>query len=90
MYDATTDTLWEGTGNYGESELRNVDPSTGKVLASKSLHPNMFGEGIFFYKTRDSERRLIQFTWKEKKGWIYHADTLDVLCFGIHLRNLDW
>ena len=78
-YDGKTNTLWEGTGNYGESELRHVDPATGKVLASKSLHPKMFGEGISFFETREGERRLIQFTWKEKKGWIYHADTLDIV-----------
>jgi glutaminyl-peptide cyclotransferase len=86
--DGTGTVVWEGTGMYGQSELRRVDPQTGRVLASIALQGNVFGEGISFYETKDqdeddslqsTQRRIIQFTWKEKKGWIYNADTLQVI-----------
>ena len=71
--------LWEGTGLYGESELRHIDPSTGNVLAKTSLDSKMFGEGISYYETQSGQGRLIQFSWKEKTGWIYNADTLELI-----------
>ena len=87
--DRTGTVLWEGTGMYGQSELRRVDPQTGRVLASVALQGNVFGEGISFYETESHQQdddsvpsrhgRLIQFTWKEKKGWIYDADTFQVI-----------
>lgn len=38
--------LYEATGENGKSELRQVDPSTGRVLRSAPLPGNYFGEGF--------------------------------------------
>src|SRR5688572_4898753 len=38
--------LYEGTGEYGKSELRKVEIETGKVLQKVELPKKSFGEGI--------------------------------------------
>lgn len=40
------DTLFEGTGLTGSSELRALDPQTGAVRRRHALPPTVFGEGI--------------------------------------------
>jgi len=52
--------LWESTGQYGHSEVRRLDPETGKVLQRASLTPDLFGEGL-----ARVGQRLIQLTWRE-------------------------
>ncbi len=65
-------TLYEGTGRYGESELREVDLATGTVLARRELPPNRFGEGITVRGDR-----LYQLTWKAGEGYIYSRSTFE-------------
>ncbi len=38
--------LYEATGEVGKSQLREVDPVTGRVIRSADLPPTYFGEGI--------------------------------------------
>ena len=38
--------LYESTGQYGHSDVRRVDLHSGKVLASRSLPADRFGEGL--------------------------------------------
>src|ERR1700724_1539050 len=38
--------LYEGTGQYGHSDLRKVKLETGQVVQQVSLSPEYFGEGI--------------------------------------------
>jgi len=71
--------LFEGTGLYHKSELRRVDPDSGEVLQSIPLERQYFGEGITFYTDDDGKRKLIQLTWKKRRGWIYHADTFEMV-----------
>lgn len=58
--------LYEGTGNYGRSELKRVDLSTGKALQQVKLDKSFFGEGITIL--RDT---VYQLTWQEKKVFVY-------------------
>jgi glutamine cyclotransferase len=58
--------LYEGTGLYGESTLRQVDLETGSVLQSRSLPPQYFGEGIAVYGDR-----IVQLTWRSRVGFVY-------------------
>ena len=58
--------LYEGTGRYGESSLRRVDLQTGRVLESRQLPQNLFGEGITIYQDR-----IFQLTWRSNYGLIY-------------------
>jgi glutamine cyclotransferase len=63
--------LFESTGLYGHSELRRVDLRSGRVLASRALAADRFGEGLALLKGR-----LYQLTWKEGVAYTYDAATL--------------
>jgi glutamine cyclotransferase len=58
--------LYEGTGKYGESTLREVDLESGRVLRSHALDARLFGEGITPWKDR-----ILQLTWKNETGIVY-------------------
>jgi glutamine cyclotransferase len=64
-------TLYESTGLYGRSDLRRVDLRTGRVLASRPLAANRFGEGLALLKGR-----LYQLTWESGVAYTYDAATL--------------
>ena len=38
--------IYEGTGNYGESDLRKTELKTGKVVLQHKMDARYFGEGI--------------------------------------------
>ena len=61
--------LYESTGLYGKSTLREVDPQTGAVLRSTDLEPEHFGEGIAVI-----DDRLIQLTWQEHTALVYRLN----------------
>jgi glutamine cyclotransferase len=63
--------LFESTGLYGHSEVRRVDLRSGRVLASRALPPDRFGEGLALL-----HGRLYQLTWKEGIAYSYDAVTL--------------
>jgi glutamine cyclotransferase len=63
--------LYESTGEYGHSELRRVDLRSGRVLASRALPANRFGEGLALLNDR-----LYQLTWKAGVAYTYEAATL--------------
>lgn len=52
--------LYEGTGIVGKSELRELDPKTGKLLRSAPLPPGLYGEGITVVGSL-----IWQLTWKD-------------------------
>ena len=58
--------LYEGTGNYGHSKLKQVDLKTGKSIREISLASTYFGEGVTIL--RDT---VYQLTWKEGKVFVY-------------------
>jgi glutamine cyclotransferase len=58
--------LYESTGLYGESSLRQVDLETGEVLFRVDLGDEYFGEGLTLF-----EGELFQLTWREGKGFVY-------------------
>jgi glutaminyl-peptide cyclotransferase len=63
--------LFESTGQYGHSDVRRVDLHAGRVLASRPLPADRFGEGLALLKGR-----LYQLTWKEGVVYTYDAATL--------------
>ena len=63
-------TFLESTGQYGRSELRQVDMATGEVLRSHALSEDHFGEGIAVVGDR-----VIQLTWKEGLAFVYDIET---------------
>jgi glutamine cyclotransferase len=73
-------TLYEGTGLYGESQVRIVDLKTGQVLDQHDMEAQYFGEGLSYYTDAESgQGRLIQLTWKEQTGFLYDPVSLQVL-----------
>ncbi|KAL6781922.1 hypothetical protein ACKKBF_B09965 [Auxenochlorella protothecoides x Auxenochlorella symbiontica] len=66
-----TDFFWESTGMYGESEVRQVEFASGRVLRSRALPSQDFAEGIT--KLGNS---LYQLTWRSPRAWVYATEDL--------------
>lgn len=65
------DRLFESTGQYGDSELRRVELGTGRVLESRKLAGQLFGEGLALFGDW-----LYQLTWRAGRCLVYGADNL--------------
>ncbi|MBB6099264.1 glutamine cyclotransferase [Deinobacterium chartae] len=68
LYDAGY--LFEGTGQYGQSQLRRVELRSGKVLQKRDLPADVFGEGL-----AKVSNRLIQLSWTNRRGFVWDAKT---------------
>lgn len=58
--------LFESTGVYGASSLREVDPQTGTVKRKVDVPQKYFAEGLALVGDR-----LIQLTWQEQTAFFY-------------------
>jgi len=65
--------LYEGTGKKGESSLRQVDLTTGKVEKFVPLNEHYFGEGITVLGNR-----VYQLTWQNRIGVVFDLETFNV------------
>jgi len=66
--------LYEGTGLNGRSALIKRELKTGKLIKRERLPSKYFGEGITPFG-----KKVIQLTWKARKGFIYDKETFRVL-----------
>ena len=66
------DTLYESTGQYGESRLKRMDYKTGQVMNEVALARNFFGEGLTIV-----DDRVLQLTYREGTGFIYDKTSLN-------------
>ena len=64
--------LFESTGIYGNSSLREVNLSTGEVIRSIELSEDEFGEGLTFVGDQ-----IIQLTWREGVAYRYDVETFE-------------
>jgi glutamine cyclotransferase len=62
--------LYESTGLYGASTLRQTDLRTGAVLKSLPLAPQYFGEGATIF-----QGRIFQLTFQSQMAFVYNAGT---------------
>ncbi len=62
--------LYESTGNYGESKLARVKLADGKDIKSIPLTKEFFGEGITVLNGK-----IYQMTYQEQKAFLYDAKT---------------
>lgn len=62
--------LYESTGLEGHSSIRKVELTTGKVLLSREIPAEYFGEGITYWGNR-----LIGLTWKSQVGFTFNLHT---------------
>lgn len=65
-------TLYEGTGQRGESQLKIVDLNTGNATKNIHLDDSYFGEGIAIIGDK-----IFQLTWQEQRGFVYNKKTLE-------------
>ncbi|WP_262694409.1 glutaminyl-peptide cyclotransferase [Kordiimonas aquimaris] len=64
------DTLYESTGQRGQSTIRKVALETGEVLQRQNFPAGVFGEGII-----DWEDKLIGLSWKRQTGYVWNIDS---------------
>jgi glutaminyl-peptide cyclotransferase len=64
--------LYEGTGQYGASSLREVELETGRVIRQFNLDRQFFGEGITLMG--DS---IYQLTWRARQAFVFDRETLE-------------
>ncbi len=72
--DEVNNVLYESTGLYGQSCVRQIDLEDGKILKQYNLPLHLFGEGIAL-----AHNRLIQLTWNEKTALVYSKLNFDLL-----------
>lgn len=66
--------LYESTGLYGRSQLRQVELESGNDVRRRALDPAWFGEGLAMVGNT-----LIQLTWKEGLALVYDLDDFALL-----------
>lgn len=65
--------LYESTGQYGASDIRKVNLTDGKVLKSREIPKEYFGEGLCLFNNL-----LYQLTWRENKCFVYDVNTFEL------------
>lgn len=66
--------LYEGTGLWGSSSLRQVTLESGDVTQLLPLDAQYFGEGITVLGDR-----IYQITWQSNTGFVYDQETFELL-----------
>jgi|WetSurMetagenome_2_1015567.scaffolds.fasta_scaffold114236_3 glutaminyl-peptide cyclotransferase len=66
--------LYEGTGQKGESNLREVELESGKVIRQHNIDNILFGEGITLLHDR-----IYEVTWQNKVGFVYDRATFNLI-----------
>lgn len=66
--------LFESTGQYGESTVREIEPTTGKVLRKRPFAKQFFGEGLTLHAGE-----IWVLTWKEKTAHVFDRETFKLL-----------
>lgn len=76
--------LYESTGRYGNSTLRQVDLGTGNILKLQKMPAEYFGEGITIW-----EDRIIQLTWRSMTGFVYDKQSFNLIS-NFHYPGEGW
>ncbi len=66
--------LFESTGLYGESTVRELEPASGKILRKRSLSKEVFGEGLTLLN-----KEVWVLTWKEKTAYVMEPETFKLI-----------
>lgn len=66
--------LYESTGLRGQSSVRRVELSTGRVVDKRSVLPLYFAEGLTV-----KDDRVFQLTWTSGLGFVYDRETLNLV-----------
>ena len=76
--------LFESTGQPGESNIREVDLKTGRVLRKHDIDAKYFGEGIIIFGDK-----MFELTWKDQIGFIYDWKTFKQVS-AFHYEGQGW
>lgn len=66
--------MYESTGLYGSSSLREVNPWTGEVIRSVPMNESIFSEGITVYN-----ETIIMLTWKSEVAYVFDIESLSII-----------
>ena len=66
--------LFESTGLYGESSVREVDPATGRAIRTVPVDEQYFGEGLELV-----DGRLMLLTWREGTALVFDPSTFELV-----------
>ena len=61
--------LFESTGEYGKSSLREVNLDTGEIIRNKPLDSDIFGEGSVAW-----ENDIVVLSYKKRRGFVFSID----------------
>lgn len=64
--------LYESTGQYGESKLREIDYKNGTIVRNINLDKSLFGEGLTILN-----ETIYQLTWKSGLGFTYDLNNFE-------------
>lgn len=76
--------LYESTGQYGASSLRQVELQTGKVLRRLNVPSQYFAEGLTVF-----QGKLYQLTWQSHKCFFYDPASFQLLG-EFHIETEGW
>ncbi len=71
--DIVDDVIYESTGLYGESTIRQLSLSSGEIIKKLSLEDRYFGEGLVAL-----EDQLFVVTWREGTGMVFDRSSLEL------------
>ena len=71
--------IYETTGLYGQSKVRRINPDTFEVEYSINTPKQFFGEGSTCFVGPDGKERLVEITWRERRGFVYDVPSLEVV-----------
>ncbi|PDH27082.1 MAG: hypothetical protein CND01_02970 [Marine Group II euryarchaeote MED-G34] len=66
--------LYESTGLYGHSSLREIDPLSGQVIRQTELDESLFAEGITIVGDN-----IVMLTWKEGVALVFDIESMTVV-----------
>lgn len=62
--------LFESTGLHGQSSLRELDPSSGRVMRRRDVPAEHFAEGLTIF-----DGKVFQITWQSQRCFVYDLDS---------------
>lgn len=80
LYDGT---FYESAGEYGESDIRQVEIETGEILRTVALDAQYFAEGLTLVDNLTNSDGtpispyLIQLTWRENTAFVWDLQTFE-------------
>ncbi|MFC6098958.1 glutaminyl-peptide cyclotransferase [Olivibacter domesticus] len=78
--------LYESTGKYGETSIRQIDPKDGKIISKvENKNKELFGEGITHFN-----KKLYQLTYQSHEVLIYNQDDLQHPISKLHWPKEGW